>query len=135
MGCFAIKIIISIHILSFKKFEKIILLTESKFFCIVINVPQDPSENWIWGHGPDPIWSMEIGFGSKCIQNQKFRFFPLFLKKIEFGQIKQKVESGSCSRHIPTNMISNVHIVSYNFDQKRIQITKFILDKRIPKQL
>ena len=47
------------------------------------------------------IW---IFFGSKGMQNQKFRFFHHFSYYLtEFGQIKQKVENGSCSRHSYVN--------------------------------
>ena len=35
-------------------------------------------ENLAWAHGPEPTWSLEISFGSKGIQNQKFRFSPYF---------------------------------------------------------
>ena len=54
----------------------------------------------VWGYSLDPTWSLEISFGSKGIQNQKLRFFPhSSYYVIEFGQMKQKVENGSGSRH------------------------------------
>ena len=44
-------------------------------FCPVLTLHQDASKNLVWAHGPDPTWSLKIGFGSKGIQNQKFRFY------------------------------------------------------------
>jgi hypothetical protein len=40
--------------------------------------PGNP-KNLVWGHEQDPTWSLEIVFGCKCMPNQKFRFFPIFL--------------------------------------------------------
>ena len=104
------KIIISIHISSLKKVLKKMengkkikssfYLLKVSFFDIIALVAL---ENFVWAHAPEPTWSLEIDFGSKGIQNQKFRFSPIFLTNIEFGQIKQKVENGSCSRHSCVN--------------------------------
>ena len=55
----------------------------------VSKVPLDASKHLVWGHGSDPIWSVEIGYGSKI---KSLDFFPFFLH-IECGQIKQKVEN------------------------------------------
>ena len=67
-------------------------------FCSVQNVPLATPEIFLWGHGPDPTWSLRIGFGCNGVHRQKFRFFKDFFLLIEICQIKQKVENGSCSR-------------------------------------
>ena len=55
----------------------------------VSKVPLGASKYLVWGPGSDPIWLVEIGYGSKI---KSLDFFPFFLH-IEFGQIKQKVEN------------------------------------------
>ena len=93
MGCFAIKIIIRNHILSFKKVlkkcenwqKKILILHYWKsvfldIFCPLLTLLLVALENLVWAYGPEPTWSLKIGFGSKGIQNEKFIFFsPIFL--------------------------------------------------------
>ena len=90
----------------------------------------------VWAHGPEPTWSLKIGFGSKGIQNEKFRFFPPFLLLIKFYQIKQKVKNGSCSRHSCVNqddlnecMIYHmkVHIFSYNLGPKKFSKSRICI--------
>ena len=71
-------------------------------FCPLLTLLLVALENLVSADGPEPTWSLKIGFGSKGIQNEDFRFSPFFLL-IEFGQTKQKVENGSCSRHSCVN--------------------------------
>ena len=47
-------------------------------FCPLLTLLLVALENLVWAHGPEPTWSLKIGFGSKGIHNQKFRFFPHF---------------------------------------------------------
>ena len=47
-------------------------------FCPLLTLHLVALENLVWAHGPEPTRSLKIGFGSKGIQNEKFRF-PIFL--------------------------------------------------------
>ena len=47
-------------------------------FCPLLTLLLVALENLVWAHGPEPTWSLKIGFGSKGIHNQKFRFFSHF---------------------------------------------------------
>ena len=44
-------------------------------FCSVLTLHLVALENLVWAHALEPTWSLEINFGSKGIQNQKFPFF------------------------------------------------------------
>ena len=50
-------------------------------FCPVLILHLVAPENMVWGPGPgpDPTWSLRIGFESKCIQNPNLDFFSHFL--------------------------------------------------------
>ena len=91
MSFFAIKIIITIHSSSLKKVLKKCENWQKKssfyslkvsffghFLPCTLTLHKVALENFIWPHASEPTWSLEIDFGSKGIQNQKFRFFSHF---------------------------------------------------------
>ena len=132
MGCFAIKTIIINHILNFKKVLKkcenwqknfLILLPESQFFLDIfwlVHTNFAPSCTWKFGMSTWPRANLKsdnwkLVWDTK-VSKMKSLYFPPFFLIIEFGQIKQKVENGSCSIHSCVNqhdfkcMYTNNHL-------------------------
>ena len=44
-------------------------------FCYVLTVLLDAPEIFSLGPGPNPTWSLRIGFGCNGVHQQQFRFF------------------------------------------------------------